>query len=157
VVEDLDTLNDDVEEEQKAKIIVKYLPSPRSKDNPNARGGATHLQPKAPNARLDPVAIVEKDIKNLGKLSLFDIMVNMGFINPPKVAEGKPRMPKRVTKWMMVHSLQGIFKVQELHKLLFAYSNNSPDNIVTAANPFTDLPSEYWLEANQNLVMRYQM
>lgn len=87
------------------------MPSPRSKNNPNARGGATYLMPKAPNARLDPVSIVENDIRNLKRLSLFDIMVNMGFINPPKLAEGKPRMPKRVTKWMMVYSLHGIFKV----------------------------------------------
>jgi len=30
-----------------------YLPLPRTKDNPNARGGAINIHAQAPNARLD--------------------------------------------------------------------------------------------------------
>lgn len=41
--------------------------------------------------------------------------------------------------------------------MLYAFNSNSPGNIVTAANPFTELPGEFWLDANKNLVMRYQM
>ena len=32
---------------------TEYLPSPRTKDNPNARGGAINVLPRAPNLRLD--------------------------------------------------------------------------------------------------------
>lgn len=32
---------------------TEYLPLPRTKENPNARGGAIMVQPRAPNFRLD--------------------------------------------------------------------------------------------------------
>ena len=40
-------------EEGQDGVNTEYLPLPRTKDNPNARGGAINVQPQAPNHRLD--------------------------------------------------------------------------------------------------------
>ena len=58
---------------------VEYLPMPRTKHNPNARGGAIAVHPVAPTERLD----YYKKSKKLPKMDLYDLMIDLGIIKAP--------------------------------------------------------------------------
>lgn len=74
---------------------INYLPMPRSKDNPNARGGAINILPKAPTERLD---YYSSPSKRRPIYDLYDLMGELGIIDTPKRGEGNNVASKRISK-----------------------------------------------------------
>lgn len=74
---------------------VKYLPMPRTRANPNARGGAIAILPKAPTDRLDYYSSPTKKEK---VYSLNELMIDLGLIDAPRVGEGRNVAPKKLSK-----------------------------------------------------------
>ena len=74
---------------------IQYLPMPRTRANPNARGGAIAILPKAPTERLDYYSSPSKKSK---QYNLYDLMVDLGLVDAPKVGEGSTKTRKKISK-----------------------------------------------------------
>lgn len=86
---------------------VKYLPMPRTRANPNARGGAIAILPKAPTDRLDYYSSPTKKEK---VYSLNDLMIDLGLIDAPRVGQGRNAAPKKISKQQVEQYITAIFK-----------------------------------------------
>jgi len=116
---------------------IAYLPSPRSKDNPNARGGAIQIQPLAPNARLDSTLNFDRLSRKHAKFRLLDLLVSLGIEEAPQPGDGKPITIKTVSQAKVEECLRSVIKVSSLRE-----------------KPIEELTPGDWLELSQNRIMR---
>ena len=89
---------------------VKYLPMPRDRANPNARGGAITIQPKAPTERLDYYKSPSKKPK---EFDLYDLLVDLEILESPKRGQGAPQASRTISKQVIEQCMASIKKVNE--------------------------------------------
>jgi hypothetical protein len=94
---------------------IEYLPLPRTRANPNARGGAITVQPKAPTIRLDKTLAYRSSPQKYGNLLLYDIMADLGILERPRVGEGKPITSKKVQKVTVESSIRSVIRMERIN------------------------------------------
>ena len=77
---------------------VDYLPIPRDKTNPHARGGAIAIQPEAPSPRLDSALDIKEMLNESKALSLDDILDIVGIRPLPDRFSGQTQSYKQIPK-----------------------------------------------------------
>ena len=123
--------------EGREKGGIAYLPSPRSKANPNARGGAIQIQPQAPNPRLDSTLNFDRLSRKHSKFRLLDLLESLGIEEAPQPGDGKPVTSKTVPQAKVEECLRSVIKVSSLRE-----------------KPIEELSPGDWLELSTNRIMR---
>jgi hypothetical protein len=78
-------------------MALEYLPRPREKNRPNARGGSITIEPQAPSKRLDLDLQVDALLIRIKKMNFKEVLDALGIRKLKNADPSKPMTTKSIT------------------------------------------------------------